>query len=214
MKYILIFLAVLGLANCFHDRESLPGSYKLEKPESLEEQSTYALDFNESFTGKDLLKFRVIAFQSKEGAPTKTISEGSVSLKKRENEETNLFELSLRTSSENLETHLTKIFKIKDLRAPLSFVHENILYYGAIVCRDADCQSMAFSFQAQKPDGLIRRPQFYFYFLNVTAERDSYIFKNLCFPYGTNSAQDKLLNEPYYFMSLPEGSQDLVCYTR
>lgn len=214
MKYLLIFLAVLGLANCFHDRESLPGSYKLEKPESLEEQSTYALEMNEGYSGKDLLKFRVTAFQSTPSAPQKTINEGSVSLKKRENEETNLFELSLRTKSDDLETHLTKIFRIKDLRAPLSFIHENVLYYGAVVCRDPDCQSIAFSFQASKPDGLVRIPRFYIIFLNATAEKDSYIFKNLCYPNGTHSIQDKLLNEPYYLMSLPEDSQDLACYTQ
>lgn len=211
MNYFVLFLLTLGFVSCSNDKDSLPGSYKLEKPllESAVLNQFYNLNIHYSSQHPEA-KYDIQVDSIDLNADRETIKRGTVLLKQVKKNEVRHLLLTIKD-----DTSGDEITYLKPIKTPLTeatsfeFSQDGISFRALARCNEEDCAKMRFYMASQNPMSKynVRHVTFY---VNAFLDSEAYLFKSFC-SVQQSEIITKTLKEPLLIFDLNEKSSELKC---
>lgn len=213
MKYLILSLLALSMLNCGRDKESMAGSYKLEKPTEARlagaKEPYFSLNIDDLSSAKGELPYKVKSYSEGNNFEGTVIKEGSFSLKQVHKNEKILLLLSVSEKSAGEDITISKAIKTTTEIATWKFTQDEVSYLALAKCENESCTKLKFFISASNPKDKEHHQAFAIY-LKQTLENEIYVFNELC-QITQSDQMIQSIENPQLIFSLNENTAELKC---
>jgi hypothetical protein len=208
MRHLVIALLVLMSVACESNKESLPGSYKLEQTKAeIEEANKYYSLKNFSPT-QDRTTFTFSVGNNKEW--DKDLYKGTLSLKPSIKDQKNYITLNITFEDAEI-THTVLFTKNPEKIQEIDLAYKDLIASCAFVCRDLECKTIALSpsFGRDGKKNYFRYTSVWQMSFPEGENNLNYKISDYYTIQGDQEVYLKMYNDPLYILKLPLDSPEL-----